>query len=401
MEAMKQPLVARRRATLAEHLSLSLIDPFLLAASLGLIGFSVFALVTVGRHELAGQPLYFATRQATYGIAGIALMIGLWRLDYTRLRDLRTGLYAAAVALVGVALVLGATARGADRWIELPYFRFQPSEFAKVLLCAALAAFAFELMRKRSRLGDTLALVGLGLAPATLVLLQPDLGTSLVLAVGTVAVVFIAGVPLRHLAAVAAAAALLAAGALGIAHVAGIDPLPDYQEERLTAFLHPGEDPADASYQVNQSMIAVGSGEVTGRGGDATQTELRFLPERHTDFIFAAVGERLGFLGVAVVIALYALLFWRALRVMRTSESFYGTLIAGGIVAMLAFQVLVNVGMNLGMMPVTGIPLPLISYGGSSVVATFLALGLLQSIQVQSERRAREPSAYAPARART
>ena len=399
MEAMKHPLVASRRPTLAERLSLPYIDPLMLAASIGLIGFSVFALAAVGHHEVAGQPLYFANRQAVYGIAGIGLMIGLWRLDYARLRDLRTGLYTAAVALVGVALVFGAAARGADRWIELPYFRFQPSEFAKVLLCASLAAFAFELVRKRSRLGDTLALMGLGLAPATLVLLQPDLGTALVLAAGTVAVVFIAGVPVRHHVAAAAAAALLAAGALGIAHATGTDAVPDYQEERLTAFLHPGEDPADASYQVNQSVIAVGSGETTGRGGDATQTELRFLPERHTDFIFAAIGERLGFLGVAVVLALYALLFWRALRVMRVSESFYGTLIAGGIVAMLAFQVLVNVGMNLGIMPVTGITLPLMSYGGSSVVGSFLALGLLQSIHVQAQRRARHPSAYAPARA--
>src|SRR5204863_2461601 len=156
--------------------------------------------------------------------------------------------------------------------------------------------------------------------------------------------------------------------------------------DRLTAFLHPSDDPKDASYQVNQAVIAVGSGETVGRGNNATQTELLFLPERHTDFIFAVIGERFGFLGAAFVIFLYAILFWRALRVMRISTSFYGVMIAGGVVAMLAFQVIVNVGMNLGLMPVTGITLPLISYGGSSVLGTFLALGLLQSIHAQARR---------------
>ena len=396
MEAAKPLTVAPRRATLAERLSLRYIDPVLLGVSIGLIAFSVFALASAGRHEVAGQPLYFATRQGLYAVAGIALMVGLSRIDYLRLRDLRTGLYTAAIASVLVALVFGATARGADRWIELPYFRFQPAELAKLLLCVSLAAFAFELVRRRSRLSDTFALLGLGLVPTALVLLQPDLGTALVLLVGTVAVLFVAGVPWQHFAAIAAAAALLAAGIFAVGSVLGIDGLRDYQEERLTAFLHPSEDPSDASYQVNQSMIAVGSGGTTGRGDDATQSELLFLPERHTDFIFAAIGERFGFLGVAAVIVLYALLFWRALRVMRISQSFYGTLIAGGILAMLAFQVLVNVGMNLGMMPVTGITLPLMSYGGSSVVSSFLALGLLQSIHVQAQRRAQRPSAYSP-----
>ena len=136
-------------------------------------------------------------------------------------------------------------------------------------------------------------------------------------------------------------------------------------------------------------MIAVGSGEEVGRGNDATQTELLFLPERHTDFIYAVIGERFGFLGAAFVVFLYAILFWRAIRVMRISTSFYGTMIAGGVLAMLAFQMIVNVGMNLGVMPVTGITLPLMSYGGSSVLGTFLALGLLQSIHAQSRSQAR------------
>jgi rod shape determining protein RodA len=188
---------------------------------------------------------------------------------------------------------------------------------------------------------------------------------------------------------------VIAGGVYTAGSAAGVEFLHGYQQDRLTAFLHPSDDPRDASYQVNQSVIAVGSGEKVGRGSDATQTELLFLPERHTDFIYAVIGERFGFAGAALVILLYAILFWRAIRVMRVSASFYGSMIAGGVVAMLAFQMIVNVGMNLGLMPVTGITLPLMSYGGSSVLATFLAIGILQSIhsraRLESSTRSRAP----------
>ena len=175
----------------------------------------------------------------------------------------------------------------------------------------------------------------------------------------TLTILFVSGIPWQHFAAIGAAAALIAGGAYRRADPpSGVHFLHGYQQDRLTAFLHPSDDPSDASYQVNQAVIAVGSGERSGRGDDATQTELLFLPERHTDFIYAVIGERFGFLGAAFVVFLYALLFWRAIRVMRISTSFYGTMIAGGVVAMLAFQMIVNVGMNLGLMPVTGITLP-------------------------------------------
>jgi rod shape determining protein RodA len=160
--------------------------------------------------------------------------------------------------------------------------------------------------------------------------------------------------------------------------------LKGYQEERLTSFLHPSRDPADAGYQQDQAKIAIGSGQKTGRGDQATQTRLDFVPERHTDFIFAVIGERYGFAGAALVLSLYALLIWRALRIVTLSKNLYGTLVAGGITAMLMFQVFVNVGMSLGIMPITGIPLPLMSYGGSSVLATFLAVGVLESIYMQA-----------------
>jgi rod shape determining protein RodA len=215
--------------------------------------------------------------------------------------------------------------------------------------------------------------------------MQPDLGTGAVYAVITLAVLFVAGVRWTHFAALGALVVGAVALVLVIAPAIGHPVLKGYQEERLTSFLHPSADPADSSYQVNQSLIAVGSGGKTGRGAEATQAENGFLPERNTDFIFAAVGERFGFVGAAFVLSLYALLIWRALRIMTLSKNLYGSMIAGGIAAMLMFHVFVNVGITIGIMPITGIPLPLMSFGGSSVVVTFMALGLLQSIYVQAQ----------------
>jgi rod shape determining protein RodA len=385
MEAAKPSLtIAPRRSKIVELLNLRYLDGVMLGASIGLIAFSVFTLASATRHEVAAQPLYFVERQVLYGLIGIALMIFVSRIDFTRLRELRLSLYAAMVGSIVLVLLLGTAVRGSHRWIELPLFRFEPSELAKVLLCVSLSALIYERVRRPFGLRQTVSLLALGLAPAALVLLQPDLGTGIVLVAIVLATLFVAGIPWQHFAAIGAAAALIAGGAYLTGSAAGVQFLHGYQQDRLTAFLHPSDDPSDASYQVNQAVIAVGSGEKAGRGNDATQTELLFLPERHTDFIFAVIGERFGFLGAAFVIFLYAVLFWRALRVMRVSTSFYGVMIAGGIVAMLAFQVIVNAGMNLGLMPVTGITLPLISYGGSSVLGTFLALGLLQSIHAHS-----------------
>jgi rod shape determining protein RodA len=389
MEAARDITFAPRRSRIVDGLNLRYLDGVLLGAAIGLIGFSIFTLATATNEEIAGQPLYFVTRQGLYAAVGIVLMIALSRFDYTRLRDLRVTIYVVMVGSILLVLLLGTAVRGSHRWIDLPLLKFEPSELAKVLLCVSLAALVYERVRRPFGLGTTLKLLALGLAPAGLVFIQPDLGTGIVLVVIVLAVLWVAGIPWQHFAAIGAMTALLAGGAYLASSAAGVNVLHGYQQDRLTAFLHPSEDPSDASYQVNQAVIAVGSGEQVGRGNNATQTELLFVPERHTDFIFAVVGERYGFLGAAFVLLLYAVIFWRAVRVMRTSSSFYGTLIAAGILAMLAFQVIVNVGMNLGLMPVTGITLPLMSYGGSSVLGTFLALGLLQSIHAQAYGRVR------------
>lgn len=387
MEARAKPLtIAPRGPRLAERLRLPYVDGILLGTSIGLAALSVFVLATATSEEIAGQPGYFAIRQGLYAVVGVALMVALAQLDYTRLWDLRLSIYVTLVAAIALVLLGGAAVRGSQRWIELPLFRFQPSELAKVLLCASLAAFAFDRVRRPFGIGATLSLLALGLGPAALVFLQPDLGTGITFAVITVAILYIAGVPWQHFAAIAAVAAAIGGGALAVGSTLGIDVLRGYQEDRLTSFLNPGDDPSDSGYQAEQAVIAVGSGEIAGRGDDATQSELLFLPERHTDFIFAVIGERYGFAGTTLVVLLYGVLLWRLLRILRLTGSFYGTMIAGGIVAMLAFQVILNIGMNLAIMPVAGIPLPLLSYGGSSVVGTLIALGLLQSIHVQARR---------------
>jgi len=390
MEAARPLTVSDRRASIGERFSLPYLDGYMLAAAVGLIAFSAFTLALATSDDIRGQPLYFVFRQSLYGLVGVALMFAISRVDYSRFRELRVGVYTAMLVSIFIVFLFGTAARGSNRWIELPYFRFQPSELAKVLLIVSLAAFVLERMERGADLRQTLRLLVLGLVPAGLVFLQPDLGTGAVLVMITFAVLFVAGVSWKHFAAIGAAAALVATLALAVAPALGMPVLRGYQQERLTSFLNPSDDPTDSSYQINQSVITTASGGKTGRGEASTQNELEFLPERHTDFIFAVIGERFGFMGAAFVLSLYALLIWRALRLLTLSKNFYGTLIVGGISAMLLFQIFVNVGMNLGMMPVTGITLPLMSYGGSSVLVTFMAIGLLQSIHVQAQLHARD-----------
>jgi rod shape determining protein RodA len=386
MEAYSRPRTfAQPKPGLIERAGFATLDPVLLFSGIALIAYSIYTLGVATQNDVPGDPYYYVVRQSIYAVVGVALMLAVARVDYTRFRELRVGIYTAMVGLIVLVLALGTAARGSRRWIELPFFTFQPSELGKVLLVIALAAFAIDTARRASERRRTLRILALGLLPALFVLLQPDLGTALVYGVITLAVLFVAGVRWTHFAALGGVAVAAIAIVLVIAPALGTPVLQGYQQDRLTAFLHPSEDPADSSYQINQALIAVGSGGKTGRGDDATQTNNGFLPERHTDFIFAVVGERFGFIGAALLLSLYALLIWRALRIMTLSKNLYGSMIAGGIAAMLMFQIFVNVGMNIGIMPVTGIPLPLMSSGGSSVIVTFLALGLLQSIYVQAQ----------------
>jgi rod shape determining protein RodA len=379
-----RPETFAARPSVAERLGLPYMDGALGVASLGLIAISVFVLAEATVRDVPGDPGYFADRQAAYAAIGLLGMYMLARVDYSRFRELRVGIYTFLCVSVSLVFVFGFAARGSRRAFDLPFLSFQPSELGKLLLVLALAGFVIDGARRGSDRQRTVRYLALGFAPAALVFLQPDLGTALVLGAITLAVMYVGGVRWTHFAAIGAAFVAVLAIVLVLAPAVGAPVLKGYQEERLTSFLNPSEDPGDAGYQQNQAKIAIGSGEGTGRGDRATQTRLDFVPERHTDFIFAVIGERYGFAGAALILSLYALLIWRALRIVTLSKNSYGTLVAGGIAAMLLFQVFVNVGMNLGIMPITGIPLPLMSYGGSSVLATFLALGVLQSIHVQA-----------------
>lgn len=369
---------------LGERLGLAHMDWPLAFAAIALVAFSVFTLGQATRHDVPGSPNYYLERQAIYAILGVLGMFALTRIDYSRFRELRVGIYTFLCVSVALVFVFGFAARGSRRAFELPFFSFQPSELGKLLLVLALAGFVIDGARRGSPVQRTVRYLCLGLAPAALVFLQPDLGTAMVLVVATLAVMYFGGVPWTHFAAIGGGIAGLIVLVLVVAPAIGHPIMHGYQEERLTSFLHPHEHEAGAGYQQNQSVTAVGAGQLTGRGDKATQTRLDFVPERSTDFIFAVIGERYGFMGAAFVLSLYALLFWRALRITTLSKNSYGTLVAGGIAVSLLFQTFVNVGMNLGIMPITGIPLPLMSYGGSSVLATFLAVGVLQSINVQA-----------------
>jgi rod shape determining protein RodA len=359
------------------------LDPLLALAAIGLCACSVIALRGATADDFPGQPYYYVIRQSVYAGVGILLMYGMSRLDYSRLRELKYAVYGLMIGSILVVYALGTAARGSKRWIELPFFRFQPSELGKVLLVVAVSAFIVDRMRRPTR-DATARIMLLALVPAMLVMAQPDLGSSLVYVVGALALLFVAGAPWRHFAALAALGAVAVALALAALPAVGVSVLQPYQVDRLTSFLHPSKVQSQEGYQQQQSKIAIGSGEKTGRGDAASQTKLDFLPEHHTDFIFAVVGETYGFAGAALVLSLYALLIWRGLRILTLAKNLYGALIAGGITLMLLFQIFVNVGMTVGIMPITGVPAPLLSYGGSSLLVTFLALGLLQSIHAQA-----------------
>ena len=363
-------------------------DPGLALAAIGLAICSLVAVSAATADDVAGNPDYFLQRQAAYFVVGGFIVVLLWRTDYSRLRELKYVLYGTLIASLLAVRVLGDVSRGSRRAIDLPFFSFQASELGKILLIVSLSAFAVDRSRRLQDRRTTARILLLGLIPVALVMLQPDLGSALVSVVITLAVLVFAGTPWRHFAALAALGLAALALAVAVLPAAGVNVLHDYQKERLTAFLHPSDSSSDEGYQQNQSRIAIGAGEKTGRGDRATQTKLNFLPEHHTDFVFAVVGERWGFAGAALVLSLYALLIWRGLRILTISKNLFGALVAGGIVAMMLFQVFVNVGMTIGIMPITGIPLPLMSYGGSSIMSTMIAIGLLQSIYAQGRSAA-------------
>jgi rod shape determining protein RodA len=379
------PRVRRRKAEATGAVAfVRRLDWVMFAATAALVAYGLWAIDGITQLDVAGDPQYYVTRQLTYALVGTVGLIGVLLIDPAWYRRYRKLLYALLILGLLVVMALGADARGSTRWIDLGFFQFQPSEFGKLMLALFVAGTLASRARRLGEWRTTAAVVGLAAIPTLLVFSQPDIGTSLVYLAILAAALFFAGTPWRHLGVLAAAAALLATTILWFAPSLGVDILEPYQRARITAFLNPTENPQGAAYNINQSITAVGAGGSTGRGVQgATQTNLDYLPEHHTDFVFASLAEQRGFVGVSILLLLYLLLIWRGIRVIATARDPFSATVAGAIVFGLLFQVFVNVGMTIGIAPITGIPLPFVSVGGSSMVTNLIAVGVLQAIAVR------------------
>lgn len=373
--------VRRRTAALAPRRT-GRLDVVLLLAVVSLVALSSLLVWSATRPRLLAAglaPDAFLTRHVVNAVLGAVLGAAVAFLGHERLRAWTPVLYAGAVlGLLAVLTPLGKTINGAHSWIVLGGgFALQPAELAKVAIVVGTAAVLSQRRDGETAPTSSDVLVALVLAgvPAGLVLLQPDLGTVLVLVFLTLAVVALSGAPARWLVGLFLAGALVTAGAVG----AGV--LDRYQVDRFAAFTNPQLDPNGVGYNTRQARIAIGQGGLTGTGlFRGSQTTGRFIPEQQTDFVFTVAGEELGFAGGSAVIALLGVVLWRGLRIAARAPDAFGRIVASGIVAWFAFQTFVNVGMTLGIMPVTGLPLPFVSYGGSSMLAGWLAVGLLQNI---------------------
>lgn len=358
-------------------------DYLLLLATLGLLTYGVLMVYLATEQDLPGEPWRWALRQLTYAGVGVAVMLVLAFVDYERFRRWQWPLYGFALASIALVFVLGPITRGSRRWIPLGFIDFQPSELAIFILCVAMAAFLVDRLDARESWRLTLLAIAYLMLPCLLVFLQPDLGTATVIGLMGLGLMFFFGTSWKHFVAMGVASVIAVVLVLQVLPMIGIRIVKDYQLARLTVFVDKSSDPASAGYNVRQAMIAVGSGGLTGRGEEATQTQLAFLPEHHTDFIFAVAGEHWGFVGAVGLLALYALFLWRALRATALARDMYGSVMAGGIATVFLYQLLVNMGMTLGIMPVTGIPLPFVSYGGAALITNLMLVGLLQSIHIR------------------
>jgi rod shape determining protein RodA len=362
------------------HLDVVLIGATLSLAGLGLV--MIYSATKALTREQGVSSLYYVNRQALWIVLGVLVMAAVMAIDYRKLRDLAPIGYLAMMFLLVAVLVpgVGTIAKGSQARFQLGAFQLQPSEFTKFFLILMLAAYCY-LHRNDFGFGRVVVAVFICGLPLALVMLQPDLGTALVLGAISFAMLTIGGVKGRYLAVLAL---IVITGAIGAVNL-GV--LKEYQVDRLTSFLDQDGDARDTrgtTFNLDQSKIAIANGGLTGEGlGEGTQTNGRFVPEQHTDFIFTAVGEELGFVGAATLLALFAVVVWRTWRTARLSNDFFGTLVCVGVIAMFTFQIFENVGMTMGIMPITGIPLPFMSYGGSSTIVCFACIGLVANVHMR------------------
>jgi rod shape determining protein RodA len=380
-----------RRANRTATLSLvRRLDWVLVGAVGGLVLYGLWAISGITRHDVPGSPNYYVTRQAIFAAIGIVGAVAAILIDPGVYRRYHKAIYSGTIALMILVFLAAPLTRGSRRWIDLGFFRFQPSEFGKLLFVLALAGFLADRARKIGDAQTTIRVIGLATIPIFLVFVQPDLGTALVYGAALAAILFVAGTRWTHIALLGAGAFVVALLVLWGLPSVGMPVLKPYQQQRLLHFGNPNADPGGATYNAHQSLLAVGAGGVHGRGVDnATQTTLDFLPEHATDFAFASLAEQRGFLGAAALLCLYLLVVWRGLRIVAIARDPYSAIVAGGIVVALLFQIFVNVGMTMGIAPITGIPLPFVSVGGSSMIANLVAMGVLLAIHARAREQDR------------
>lgn len=356
------------------------IDFTLIAAAAGII---VMSIVIIGSATHINTPseerYWFVQRQGIFTVIDVALAFFLMNFDYKMLQGYGNKLYIFNIVMLLAVMLIGHSALGAQRWIAIGPIHVQPSEFSKLIMIVSLAAILEERVGKLNTIRDLLPVAAYVGLPFLLVLKQPDLGTSLVFMAIFIGMVFVCGINLKLL------FGMFAVGAASLPILWHF--LKDYQKTRIMVFIDPNVDPLGAGYHIIQSKIAIGSGMIFGKGlFEGTQSQLNFLPENHTDFIFAVVGEELGFIGAAFLLLLYFIVLWRGVEIAKGASDLFGRLLAVGITSMLAFHVLVNVGMTMGIMPVTGIPLPLMSYGVSSLTTNILSIAVLLNIHLRKQK---------------
>jgi rod shape determining protein RodA len=358
------------------------LDPTLLFTTLVLSAFGaamIYSTTASKQIEAGLDPSLFLKRQIAYLVGGAVVLLVVSFLDYRYLRSFAPVIYGAAIVSLALVLTpLGSVVAGARRWIDVGAFQAQPSELGKIAVIIGLAAFLAE------RKGDIRARdVAIGAAivavPSALIFLEPDLGTAMVFMALLTVLLLVGGAKIRHFIALTLFAVVAIFGAIQM------DLIHEYQIQRLTAFMDPNPDVQSEGYNLVQAKIAIASGGVRGKGFQApeSQTTLDFVPEQHTDFIFTAVGEQLGLIGSVTLLALFAFLVWRALRIAAMSRDMFGTLLAAAIAGLWIFQIFINMGMTMGIMPITGIPLPFLSFGGSSLLTNYVCVGILLNVHMR------------------
>jgi rod shape determining protein RodA len=376
MEGFPGPSRRANPAAPWHHVDTTLMASVVAIASLGLL--MVYSATHKKLEDAGLDSAQYVKKQALFVLLGVGVMILIASIDYRIYRDFAPVIYVGGMTLLLFVLTpLGSTVRGTQAWYQLGPFQLQPSEFAKVMVIICGATYA-ALQRGEfdgTRVATLIAIVG---APMAVVYLQPDLGTALVFVAILMGLLLVAGARPRHLVVV------ILLGVVGVVGVFQLGVVKQYQLDRLGAFLDPQHDQRQSAYNLHQSTIAIGSGGLRGKGlFKGSQTNLSYVPEQRTDFIFTVVGEELGLLGSAVLLALFAIVVWRTWRAAALAKDLYGTLVCVGVLGMLVFQIFENVGMTMGIMPITGIPLPFVSYGGSATLASFAGIGLVLNVHMR------------------